>query len=844
MTVLLEENHACPVISFNALVKVGSASETDKESGICHVIEHMMFKGTPTYPVGEIARSVEAAGGDINAYTSFDQTVYYINMASMFADKGLSILADALKNPLFDAQELDREKEVILEEIRREKDHPMRIISEDLFKHAYSRHPYGRPIIGFPKTVKSFTRKTLINFHRHWYTPENMVFIAVGDFKTSKMIKKLNGLFADLKVSRSSTSIIPTKSEPKQKSLNLIVKTANIQNTHLAMAWHIPSMIHDHVPTLDVASHILGGSESSRLEQVVKEKRRLVHHVNSYAYTPKDPGILTVIAIMGDKDVPKALEAIMREVNRLHHEPVQIEELSRAKINIRSNEIYEKETVGGQAGKVAYFEATAGSHEFEKRYYQLLQDVSTEGVMEVAQQYLTPNNLTAVLLLPNKSKWAKQKDELARIIKPKKQPAPRAKKTAPKELTTLQRMRLKNGMTLVVKQNHHNPLVSMCATSPGGIRYETNATNGISNLMARVMTKGTKTRTAVRIAKDIEKIAGHLDGFSGRNSVGLKCEFLSEHLRDGFELFSDVLAHPAWDAREVENERQFVLHSIRDQEDALGTMAFVHFLKALFPNHPYGMRTIGHSSIIKKLSSKQIQQFYSNAFKPSQMVLSVVGDVNPDEIACLVEECFADLPKGRLISPKIKKEPRPRSPKKVIHHKEEKQQAHIVMGFQGTTIKDKDRYAFTVLNNILAGQGGRLFLELRDKMGLAYVVSSLHQEGVEPGFFAVYMGTEPTKVDIAIDGIKNELNKVTTKMVDKDELERAQQYIVGTYELESQRNSALASAYAFNELYGLGIDEVAKYPKKVLSVTRRDVLEVAKRYITLDAPVLSIIRPS
>jgi zinc protease len=129
-------------------------------------------------------------------------------------------------------------------------------------------------------------------------------------------------------------------------------------------------------------------------------------------------------------------------------------------------------------------------------------------------------------------------------------------------------------------------------------------------------------------------------------------------------------------------------------------------------------------------------------------------------------------------------------------------------------------------------------------MGLAYVVSSLHQEGVEPGFFAVYMGTEPAKVDIAIDGIKNELRKVTTKMVDKDELERAKQYIVGTYELESQKNSALASAYAFNELYGLGMDEVAKYPKKVLAVTRRDVLDVAKKYITLNAPVLSIIRPS
>ena len=130
MQLLLEENRSAPVISFNALVKVGSSFETDAEAGMCHVIEHMLFKGTPTRPVGAIARDIEAAGGEINAYTSFDQTVYYINMAMRFADRGLAILADALQHPLFDENELAREKEVILEEIRREKDNPGRMVGE------------------------------------------------------------------------------------------------------------------------------------------------------------------------------------------------------------------------------------------------------------------------------------------------------------------------------------------------------------------------------------------------------------------------------------------------------------------------------------------------------------------------------------------------------------------------------------------------------------------------------------------------------------------------------------------------------------------------------------------
>jgi len=843
MTVLLEENHARQVVSFNALVKVGSASETDKEAGICHVIEHMLFKGTPSHPVGDIARSIEAAGGDINAYTSFDQTVYYVNMASMFSDRGLTILADAIQNPLFDAQELEREKEVILEEIRREKDHPMRMISEDLFKYAYKKHPYGRPIIGFPDTVKSFTSKSLKDFHYRWYTPENIVFIAVGDFKSDEMLKRLEKLFTNFKGPRPPKSCADSRPEPEQRGLRLIIKTANIQNAHMAMAWHIPEMVHANVPNLDVVSHILGGSDSSRLEQEVKEKRRLVHHINSYAYTPKDPGLLTISAIMGDTAVPKAIEAIMNEVSRLQYEPVQLEELSRAKLNIRSSEIYEKETVGGQSGKIAYFMATANSHNFEQRYYQALQDVQTEAVMECAAHYLTPQNLTAILLLPHGSQWMQKKNEIKRIIEPGKVRAQKKIKKLVKKQPVLKKT-LKNGMTVLIRQNHHHPLVSLCATSRGGLRFETSTNNGISHLMARVLTKGTKTRSAVKIARDIERIAGHLDGFSGRNSIGLKCEFLSEHLRTGFELFSDVLTHPVWNPREVENEKRFALQAIRDQEDALGTMAFIHFLKALFPNHPYGLRTLGSSRTVKAITHKTIEKFYRRSFNPNQMILSVVGDVNPDEIVHLATEYLGDLPMGKESAPKIKRERKPTSPRQVIHHKEEKQQAHIVLGFQGTTIKSKDRYSLTVLNNILAGQGGRLFLTLRDQMGLAYVVSSVNQEGVEPGFFAVYMGTEPAKVNIAIAGIKDELSKVTKSMVTADELERAKQYIVGSYELDSQRNSTLASAYAFNQLYGLGVDEVERYPKNIMSVTRKDVLEAAQRHIDLTAPVLSIITPA
>lgn len=838
MQVLVEENHAARVVSFNALVKVGSADEQDDEAGICHVIEHMLFKGTPTRPTGTIAADVEAAGGDINAYTSIDQTVFYINMASQFADKGLEILVDAIKNPLFDKDELARETEVILEEIRREQDNPARMVTEDLFREAYKVHTYGRPIIGYPRTVKSFTRKQILEFHKKWYTPHNIVFIAVGDFDSKKMLGQLESMFSDFMGPMAPKKEIPK--EPMRREPTIIIKEMNVQSAYLAIGFHIPEIVHADVPAIDVLAHILGGTDSSRLEQSIKEKQKLVHNIYAYAFTPKHPGLMVIGAMLADSDVEKAIAGIKRETQKLSEESVTSQELSRAKLNIRSTEIYDRETVGGQSSKLTSFVATAGSHEFEARYFQMLTDVSAEKVRNAAKKYLLAEGSAISLIVPKGSQWAKQNAKIISALKPAKKMAQQNKKT--KE-TAIHKSRLSNGLKLITLENHHNPIVAVCAAALSGTRAETKATNGICGFMTRTMTKGTSSRSAVKIAEDIERIAGNIDGFSGRNSVGLKCEFLSEHLRSGFELFADVLCQPSFSESEVAKEKRVILKAIKDQEDVLSSLAFAEFLKTLFPTHPYGLRMLGTTESVRSLKAKDIAKFHRSVMCAGNMVITVAGDVNHFEVKELAEKLLSNLPRGKgaLLKPKI--DARSKTPRENIVEKREKQQAHIVLGFQGTTFKDSARYAMIVLNNILSGQGGRLFRELRDKMGLAYAVSSMNQEGLDPGHFAVYIATEPGKVDIAIKGILSELKKICKTMVTKDELERSQQYLIGSYELDLQRNGALASMHTFNELYGLGTAEIELYPKRIMAVTAERVLRAAQRFINTDAYTMAVVRP-
>ncbi|MBI4126468.1 MAG: insulinase family protein [Deltaproteobacteria bacterium] len=838
LQVLLAENHAAPVVALNALAKVGSAFETDPEAGISHVIEHMLFKGTPTRPVGSIARDVEAAGGEINAYTSFDQTVYYINMASRYVDQGLAILSDAVSHPLFDAEELKREQEVILEEIRREHDNPSRMASEYLFQTAYEHHSYRRPIIGYVETVRSFTHDTLLNFYRRWYVPANMAFIVVGNFETKTMLEKVRRAFEGFTGSPPPSH--PSPAEHPQQRQKLFVTGMNIQSTHGTLGYHIPAVVHPDVPAIDVLSHILGGAESSRLELEVKEKKRLVHRIGSYSYTPRDPGLFAVQGMFNDGNAAKALAAIREEIERIQQHAVSQAELELAKTNIRAMQVYERETVGGESDKLSNFLATAGSHEFEARYYQMLMDVRTDDVRRVAQTYLQEKNLTAVLVTPKKSPWSSKKAQLTNALRP---PSSRTHRRSDRSELEPSITHFPNGLTLIVRENHTLPIVSVVATVLGGNRCETPKTSGINALTARALTKGTKRRSAKEIAQTIDSFAGNLDGFTGRNAIGLRSEFLSDHVREGFSLFTEVLTEPSFDPNEVKNERALQMQAIRDQEDSLSTVAFLHFFKTLYPHHPYGMPSLGTKTTVASFTSNHLQRSWSDTVRCRNLVLSIAGDVSSSEAEDVAKRLMDKLPQGKPRTPKITHDKCPRSILRIETTKKEKEQAHIVLGFQGPRYKSPDHYAITVLNNILAGQGGRLFLELRDKQSLAYSVSSSVQAGIDPGHFAVYMGTEPGKVDTAIEGILRELTKIREREVKTEELKRAQEYLVGTYELDLQRNGSWASNLAFNELYGLGIDEVKRYPQKILAVTRDDILRAAHTYIHPDAYVLSIVRP-
>lgn len=843
LTVILKEDHSSPVCAIQIWVSTGSANETDEQPGITHLIEHMIFKGTDRRGVGEIAQEIESAGGYINAYTSFDHTVYHTVVASRFFDLGWDVLSDALQNAIFDTEELNKEKEVVLEEIKRGEDIPADKLSKTLFATAYKIHPYRRPIIGYRETVKLVDRDMILKYMNKWYQPQNMTVVVVGDFDSSEVIPKIKKSFTSLKAETTTPLSFSPPAEPTQTELRTFTLKEDIKDAYLNMAFHIPDVHHEDVYALDVLSFILGEGESSRLSECIKREKELVHFISSYAFTPKYPGILIINATLRAKNIKHTLKAVFEEIDRLEYELPSDSELAKAKLNIEADFIYDMESVEGQARKLGYFETVWGDFSLETTYLERITEVTSQDILRAVKKYLNVSNLTVGISIPHSetttftaqqiSQWANEAEKNIRERYEKRESEGAAK---------VEKVILNNGLTSLIKEIHAVPTFSVRAVFLGGLRFEEQGNNGICNFVAEMLTKGTESRTAPEIAREIESMAGSIHGFSGYNSFGLTGHFLSEFFERGMELMFDILMHPTFNEKELKKARKIILAQIRMQEDNLTHFALRTFNKTLFGIHPYGMNILGTEDTVKGLTRRDLIDFYGKFAVPQNMALAIVGNVNRDRVIQKVKELIEDSPSPPYKPPTIVT-PSPPKTIKTNSVVREREQVHIVLGLLGVSLSDEDRYPLEVANAILSGMGGRLFTNLRDKESFAYSVTSFLRPGLDPGSFGVYMATSPEKLNEAIERIKGELRQLTQEKVAQEELWRAKRYLIGTYEIGLQTNSDQAFDLAHNERYGLGYDFGERYVKGIEAVSAEDILKVVKKYIQLDKYVLVTVGP-
>ncbi|MFH1963239.1 MAG: pitrilysin family protein [bacterium] len=822
LVVILKQVHASPLVAVQLWVKTGSIHEGEYlGSGISHLVEHMLFKGTKKRGVGDIGRQVSASGGEIGGYTSMDRTVYHMVMPKDNADIALDILSDAAANAVFDQKEMEKEKDVIFREMDMCEDNPNKYLSRKIWQEAFSHHPYQYPVIGYKEIFSQLNREDLLKYYQQFYVPNNMILSVVGDFNKDRMLADINKYFKELKRNSISPAYIPQ--EPAQIGKRIFEYERDIKVAYLKMVFHIPDIRSRDLYPLDVMALILGHGASSRLYQALREKEKTVYSIDAWSYTPQYPGLFGISAVLEPENLQKAQDSIWKEVEGLAQGNIGDEELEKARQMVVASYIFSQETVESQAADIASNEYVCGNVNFNRDYVVGVKGVTKQDIIRVAKQYLCENNLTIGILKPN----IKEK-----VISPSIQV-----KVEP----TIQRFVLDNGLVLLVREDESLPIVSMQAVFRGGVLFEEKGKEGVCNLVQKMLLKGTKNRTAKQIVEEIESRGGGISSYGGNNSLGCSVKVLKEDLDLGFSLLSDVLLNPSFPAQEIEKERGAILAAIKSQDDDPFNYAVRVLRENMWQKHPYRYNSLGTEESVKGLNRDDLSVFHQAFCQPWNMVLAVFGDVKAQEIKQKVMGIWGGVKGHNLSSYSLPDEPEQKEAKQVVCEKD-KEQSIILLGYHGITVMDPDKYVFDVMSSILSGQGSRLFTNLRDKYGLAYFVGVFPILGLSPGAYVFYIGTSKDKIDAALEGIKKEVKMLRDEVVTDEELSRAKASLIGEHWQGMETNSAHGFDCALDELYGLGYEEVDRFVERINRVTKDDIKRVANKYLQDDKCTVVIVR--
>jgi zinc protease len=842
LTVIVKEMPGTRVATVQIWVKAGSVYEDANEAGITHFIEHMIFKGTETRGPGELAGAIEGVGGRVNAYTSYENTVYHATLSAEHWEMAFEVLADAVMHSVFDPVELEREKKVVLEELSMRYDRPNIRLFHDLMETAYTRHPYRLHVIGNEESINNFSRDMVLEYITKHYYPQNLTVVVAGDVKGQDVITRVNDLMGSHPKGDSETAPLPA--EPVQEDARFFTIKADIMQPQIAIAIPISKFDSPDTPVLDVLAQIAGHGETSRLYRSLRDERQLVYGINASAFTPTDPGMFEITAVLDGSNMLQAFEASLTELFKFKYFSVTNEELKRAKHSLESDFVFNLERVEGQARILGSFEMMSGDPR-EDDYLEKIRAVTHDDIKRVAQKYFTEKAINVGFLLETNSTFKPGKEEIEKTIARAEEAAIHGDSEAMLANTYLSRVHrfeLENGITLLVREDDTVPTVGIRAVFPGGLRAETQVTNGAFSYISDLLPKGTRSMTANEIAEVVADMAGRITGFGGKNTFGIKADFLARFFSDGLVLVRDIIREPAFDPTEAEKIRPELLAQLKQQEDSLTSFAFHEFNRIMFDGHPYGLNSIGSADAIKSFTPAALKDIYHEHARPDHLVLAISGDVKAEETKDLVVRLFGDWQvRQTSLKQEIEEEILPPSflaKEKIKEVSRDKEQVHLVIGFLGTTLKGKDRFALEILDTILSGQSGRLFVELRDKQSLAYSLSSFSIFGLDTGAFGIYIGTSPDKKEQAINSVWHELKTVREEKVGAEELKRAKNILISQYELALQTHSAQALELGLNETYDLGQDFGNIYIQAIKDIDAEKVLQVARKYILPEAYVM------
>lgn len=812
-----------PVASVHLWFEAGSADETPDIAGVAHFVEHMLFKGTARRGVGEAAGAIEAAGGDLNAWTSWDETCFHATLEAGEVREALDVVFDMTSASLLDKGELEREKQVVIEEIRGYDDDPDTVVADHLHTLLFGDHPYGKPVIGFPSTVTALDRAVVEGFWRTHYHPGRAILSVAGPLDLREIRAAIDPILARWPVgsARKAMPAAGLGGPGKIERLNRDFGSVVVQ-----LGWPGPGVGHPDIPALDVLMTALGQGAASVLTVLLDLENGVASHTWADAQAWVGGGIIGAGFLCGETE--DAIGLAVGELARVARTGLSGTLVARARDAILADLLFATETAEGVAADLAWNMARTGDPLADRVYAAAVGAVTPAMVRSVAERWLEPERLRLVVI----DRDLQTRKLRSTVERARRAPVGTVRKSG--DATEVTRV---HGVRIVTLPDRSD-IAAVQVLGIGGQLAEDADHAGISDAWARMVERGAGPYDATQIAERADALAVQLDASAGRSTFGLQASFPASNTDEALRLLGEILVDPHFAAEDWANVREEIRDAQAAQVDRPTTVAAETLWKLLWPEHPWRLPTLGNARSIARIGPRRLVAFHQLQVAADNLVIAVAGGIDPDRVIRTLEAHLAELPKRSAVP--ARPAPGPIEGTR-SNRRAGNEQATVSCGVRGVAIGHPDRTALSVATHVLDSQSGRLFLELREQRGLAYGVWAQSENGVDGGVFSAGLSTDPSRVGEAIAALESELAKLAEHGPTEAELAKISRMIHGLAAMRHQRVAGraydLAWSTRFEQPYGL-----PSLKERLAAVTPATV-QAALQKLGLDDPIRITVLP-